>query len=34
MQELLSLGQERSPVPFSANGNVTLRRYTKEQMQH
>ncbi|WMV33974.1 hypothetical protein MTR67_027359 [Solanum verrucosum] len=28
MQEILSLGQERRPVPLSVNGNGSLRRYT------
>ncbi|KAB2597706.1 SKP1-like protein 21 [Pyrus ussuriensis x Pyrus communis] len=27
MQEILSLGQERRPVPFSINGNGSFRRY-------
>ncbi|KAM2647465.1 hypothetical protein TB1_000714 [Malus domestica] len=27
MQEILSLGQERRPVPFSINGNSSFRRY-------
>ncbi|KAM1286697.1 hypothetical protein FF1_000672 [Malus domestica] len=27
MQEILSLGQERRPVPFSINRNSSVRRY-------
>lgn len=28
MQDILSLGQERRLVPFSMNGNGSLKRYT------
>ncbi|KAG6437709.1 hypothetical protein SASPL_102635 [Salvia splendens] len=34
MQEILSRGQERRPLPLTVNGNGSLRRYTSSDQRH